>query len=104
MRYMNVDAPPFLDRFRDLRHIRGAFNDHYKLNYLPAWLNNCLDKSVNSLLDKFCPGFMCVPRKPHPFVNKYHSISDGSTEEGREGNPIMWAREDSRGKGSPKES
>ena len=80
MRYTNVDVPPFLDRFHDVRQMIGAFNDHYELKYSPVWLN-CLDELMNSFLDKFCPGFMCVPYKSHPFGNKYHSISisDGST-------------------------
>ena len=36
-----------------------------------------IDESMNSWLNKFCPGFMCVPRKPHPLGKEYHSIADG---------------------------
>ena len=66
-----------------------AFNEHYDCEYVPSWLN-CLDELMNSFLDKFCPGFMCVPRKYHPFGDEYHSIADGLTEKGLEGKPIIW--------------
>ena len=45
---------------------------------------------------------MCVPRKPHPFVNKYHIISNGVTEKGLKGNPIMWRVKLQEGKDLPK--
>jgi hypothetical protein len=32
---------------------------------------------MNTWLNKYCPGFMVVPRKPHPYGNEYHSITDG---------------------------
>ena len=87
--YTNIELPSFLDRFHDVQQTIEGFNDHYEGEYVPSWLN-CVDKSMNSFLEKFCPGFMCVPRKPHPFGNKYHSITDGATEKGLEGKPIMW--------------
>ena len=65
------------------------FNEHYDCEYAPSWIN-CLDESMNSFLDKFFPGFMCVPRKACPFGNEYHSIADGVTEKGLEGKPIIW--------------
>jgi hypothetical protein len=41
---------------------------------------------MSSWLNKFCPGFICVPpRKPHPFGNEYHLIADGD-----DGRSIMW--------------
>ena len=61
-----------------------AFNEHCEEGYTPSWLN-CLDESMNSWLNKFCPGFMICPRKPWPFGNEYHSIADGD-ENGH--NPI----------------
>ena len=81
--------PAFLDRFHDVWQMIDAFNEHYECEYVPSWLN-CLEESMNSFLEKFCPGFMCVPRKPHPFGNEYHSIDDGVTEKGLEEKPIMW--------------
>ena len=44
-----------------------------------------LDESMNYFLDKFRPGFMSVPRKPHPLGNAYHIIADGD-----EGYPVMY--------------
>ena len=87
--YTNIESPAFLDWFHDVRQMIEAFNEHYDGEYVPSWLN-CLDESIISFLDKFCPGFMCVPRKPRPFGNEYHSIADGVTEKGLEGKPIMW--------------
>ena len=45
---------------------------------------------------------MCVPHKPHPFGNEYHIISDGATEKGLEGKPIMWRVKIQDGKYRPK--
>jgi hypothetical protein len=75
------------------------FNRHYAENYNPLWLN-CLNKSMSSWLSKFCPGFMCVPRKPpHLFGNgnEYHLIADGDN-----GKPIMWRVKIVEGKDRPR--
>ncbi|KAL7472268.1 hypothetical protein ACHAXS_012601 [Conticribra weissflogii] len=48
-------------------------------------------------MDKFCPGFMCVPQKPHPFGNEYHTICDGN-----QGRAILWRAEMVEGKDRPK--
>ena len=101
IRSTNIELPAYLDRFHDVRQIIEGFNDHYEGEYVPSWLN-CLDELMNSFLDKFCPGFICVPRKPHPFGNEYHSIADGATEKGLEGNPIMWRVKIQEGKDRPK--
>ena len=68
IRYTNIESPAFLDRFHDVWQMIDAFNEHYDCEYVPSWLI-CLDESMNIFLDKFCPGFMRVPRKPHPFGN-----------------------------------
>ena len=81
IRYTNIESPAFLDRFHDVRQMIDAFNKHYNCEYVTSW-PNCLDESKDSFLYKFCPGFMCVPRKPHPFGNEYPSIADGFTEKG----------------------
>ena len=88
IRYTNIELPAFLDRFHNVRQMIEAFNDHYDGEYVPSWIK-CLDESMNSFLDRFCPGFMCVLCKPHPFGNKYHSIANGVTEKGLERKPIM---------------
>ena len=86
----------FLDRFHEVRQCIEAFNDHYSEKYDPSWLS-CLDESMNVWLDKYCPGFMVVPRKPHPEGNEYHTICDGD-----EGRPILWRMELVEGKDRPK--
>ncbi|KAL7460096.1 hypothetical protein ACHAXS_000564, partial [Conticribra weissflogii] len=96
MTYTNNQPPNFEDKFFDVRQIIGAFNMHYETNYSPSWLN-CLDESMSSWLNQHCPGFMYVPRKPHPSGNEYHSIADGD-----QGKPIMWRVKLQEGKDRPK--
>eukprot|EP00956_Cyclotella_meneghiniana_P024387 scaffold48896_cov69-Cyclotella_meneghiniana.AAC.2 len=96
-----TDKPPptdFEDKFHDVRQMLEAFNDHMEAKYTPSWLS-CLDESMNSWLNKYCPGFMVVPRKPHPFGNEYHSIADGD-----KGYPIMWRVKIQEGKDRPKKA
>jgi hypothetical protein len=74
----------FVDRFHEVCNMINAHNEHYSSEYKPSWLN-CINESMNSWLNKFCPGFMSLPWKPHPFGNRYHSIADGDG-----GKLIMW--------------
>ena len=73
----------FVGRFHDVCQMINAFNDHYEKEYLPSWMN-CLDELMSLWLNQYCPGFMFVSWKPHPFDNKYHMIADGDG-----GKPIM---------------
>ena len=42
---------------------------------------------MNAWLNKFlCPGFMALPCKPHPFMNKYYMIADCE----KDVKPILW--------------
>jgi len=59
----------------------------------------CIDESMNSWLNKFCPGFMTLPRKPDPFRNKYYSIADGDIRK-----PTMWRIKWVEGKDHPKKA
>ena len=74
------------------------FNNYYATHYTPSWLN-CVDKSMSSWSNKFAPGFMCVPRKPHPQGNEYHSIADADKDGTK---PIMWQVKLVEGKDQPK--
>ena len=59
---------------------------------------------MNVCLNPYSPGFMVIPRKPHPFGNEYHSICDGAiddTDNKKCGNPIMWHVELQEGKDCP---
>ena len=99
IRYTDKDAPTdFEDRFHDVRQMIDEFNEFMAEEYSPSWIN-CLDESMNSWLNKYCPGFMVVPRKPHPEGNEYHSIADGD-----DGKPIMWRVKLQEGKDRPKKA
>ena len=87
MRFTDEDAPAFEDKFHEVRKILLLFNLHCDEKYIPSWLS-CLDESMNSWMDKYCPGFMCMPRKPHPFGNEYHTICNGD-----QGQEILWRLE-----------
>ncbi len=76
----------FTDKFHKVRQMIDAFNNHYYDKITPSWLN-CIDKSMSSWLNKFCRGFMCIPRKPHLQGNEYHSIADADKDGSQ---PIMW--------------
>ena len=39
-----------------------------------SWIT-CLDESMVVFFNAFCPGWMNVKRKPHPFGNEYHTIA-----------------------------
>ena len=98
MRFTNKPSPSFLDRFHDVRKTINNFNEHYLENNTPSWIS-CLGESMNSFLDKFCPGIMSVPRKPHPLGNEYHRIEDVD-----EGNPAMYRINIQEGKDRPKDA
>lgn len=93
-----VASDGFVDRFHEVREMLDAFNDHYDRNYIASWIS-CLDESMSSWLSKYCPGFMVVPRKPHPFGNEYHTIADGDR-----GHPIMFQIKLVEGKDRPKKA
>ncbi len=95
LRLTNKDTPSFEDKFYQVRELQGAFNDHYEEKYSPSWLS-CLDESMSPWTNKYCPGYMFVPRKPHPFGNEYHTIADGD-----QGKPIMWRAKVQEGKDRP---
>ncbi len=93
IQFTDEDAPGFDDKFHEMRKMIKIFNDHYSINYSPSWIY-CLDKSISPWMDKFCPGFICVPQKPHPFGNKYNTICNGN-----QGRDILWHAAIVEGKG-----
>ena len=42
--------------------------------FSPSWVS-VVDESMMEWLNKYCPGVMCVVRKPQPFGNERHTIS-----------------------------
>ena len=55
----------------------AAWKLNMKEEYILSWVS-CLDKSISIWFNRWtCPGWMFVPRKPHPFGNEYHTITNG---------------------------
>jgi len=96
IRYTDRPQPEYLDRFHDIRQMQDEWNAHMETQYFTGWFN-CLDESMQMHLNPYVPGRMCVPRKPTPFGNEYHTICDGDLE-GTTGTRIMWHVEIQEGK------
>ena len=60
--------------FHLMRQWEEAWNKNMGDKFSPSWVS-LLDESMMEWLNKYCPGFMCVGRKPHPFGNELHKIS-----------------------------
>ncbi len=84
IRYTSKEAQVIFHCFHEAQEMINAFNDHYFMEYILSLLL-CIDRSMNSWLNKFCPSFMALPCKPHQFGNEYHLIADGDG-----GKLIMW--------------
>ena len=75
--YTNHLKPSFVDRFWEVRAMIDHWNGHMKRIFSSSWVS-CLDESMSIWYSKWtCPGWMFVPRKPHPYGNEYHSICCG---------------------------
>ena len=57
-----------------MRQWEEAWNKNTEDEFSPSWAS-VLDDSMFEWLNKYCPGFMSVCRKPHPFGNERHTIS-----------------------------
>ena len=75
IRYSKKDTPPpYKDRFWEVRDLLKAWNDNMCAVFSLGWVS-CLDESMSPWTNKYtCPSHMCVPRKPWPLGNEYHSI------------------------------
>ena len=73
---LRKDCPPtnYRDKFWHIRILIDAFNKQMAKSFAPSWLT-CLDESMVTFFNAFCPGWMNVKRKPHPFGNEYHTIA-----------------------------
>ena len=71
------------------------WNKNMAQQFTPSWVS-CLDESMSPWTNKYtCPGWMFVPRKPHPFANEYHSVCCSMSG-------IMWGLELVEGKDAPR--
>jgi hypothetical protein len=92
-----LEPPPsFKHPFHQVNELVQAFNTHTPACFSPGWVS-CLDESMSVWTNRWtCPGWMFVPRKPHPMGNEYHSICCGISG-------IMYAIELVEGKDRPRE-
>ena len=94
--FTDIEPPSFVDHFWEVRQMISEWNINMKNVFIPSWIS-CLDESMSIWFGRFtCPGWVFVPRKPHPFGNEYHSICCGLSG-------IMCAIELVEGKDRPKE-
>ena len=71
------DPPAYCNKFWEFRDMLEAWNDHMCDVFKPGWAT-CLDESMSIWNSRWtCLGWVFVPRKPHPFGNKYHNITCG---------------------------
>ena len=77
LNYTDKNPPTYHDPFHPIRQLVEAWNANMTENFLSGWIS-CLDESMSIWNNKYtCPGFMCVPRKPWPFGNEWHTIACG---------------------------
>lgn len=77
MDFTTGDPPGHRDKFWSIRLLLHAWNSNMDQNFSAGWIS-CLDESMMAWTAKYsCPGFMYVPRKPHPFGNEFHTIGCG---------------------------
>ena len=74
MRLRYQDPPSFRDKFWHIRELINSFNKNMTEVFSSSWIT-CLDESMVVFFNAFCPGWMNVKRKPHPFGNEYHTIA-----------------------------
>lgn len=92
-----LSAPPlFKNPFYEVSDMIDAWNNHTQTCFTPSWIN-CLDESMSVWTNRWtCPGWMFVPRKPHPMGNEYHTLCCGISG-------IMYAIELVEGKDRPRQ-
>ena len=92
-----LEPPPrFKHPFHEVNKLIQAFNSHTQACFSPGWVS-CLDESMSVWTNRWtCPGWMFVPRKPHPMGNEYHTVCCGISG-------IMYSIELVEGKDRPKE-
>jgi hypothetical protein len=94
--FTDTTPPAYKDHFWEVRQMIDAWNENMEQQFSPSWIS-CLDESMSKWVNEYtCPGFMCVPRKPWPFGNEYHSICCAVTG-------IMYFVELMEGKDTPRE-
>ena len=62
---------PYEDGLLQMRQLEEDWNQNMAQQFFPSCIN-VLDESMMEWFNKWCPGFMCGGRKPHPFGNERH--------------------------------
>jgi hypothetical protein len=89
-------SPPFLDPYHRVRQLIDAWNENMTEKFSPSWIS-VLDESMSVWTSKYsCPGWMVVPRKPHPFGNEYHTVACAKSG-------VLWQVELVEGKDRPRQ-
>ena len=79
LKLTNRKPPAYKDLFWEVRQLIECWNTNMDDNFYASWMS-CLDESMSKWVSKWtCPGHMCVPRKPWPLGNEYHTIACGVT-------------------------
>jgi hypothetical protein len=96
LKFTTKDPPTFKNPFHNVNDLIEGWNQHTQHCFSPGWVN-CLDESMSVWTNQWtCPGWMFVPRNPHPMGNEYHSLCCGLSG-------IMCAIELVEGKDRPRE-
>lgn len=96
LKFTREPPPSFRHPFHEINDLIRAFNEHTQSSFSPGWVS-CLDESMSVWTNQYtCPGWMFVPRKPHPMGNEYHSVCCGLSG-------IMYSIELVEGNDRPKE-
>eukprot|EP00594_Rhizosolenia_setigera_P000610 CAMPEP_0178944722 /NCGR_PEP_ID=MMETSP0789-20121207/3318_1 /TAXON_ID=3005 /ORGANISM="Rhizosolenia setigera, Strain CCMP 1694" /LENGTH=700 /DNA_ID=CAMNT_0020624495 /DNA_START=47 /DNA_END=2146 /DNA_ORIENTATION=- len=75
--FTTLQPPEFRDKFWKVRQMISMWNENMKKIFNAGWVT-CLDESMCIWYNRWtCPGWMFVPRKPHPFGNEYHTMACG---------------------------
>ena len=94
--YTNIPPPLYKDKFFQIRQLLTSWNQNMTSTFIPSWVS-CLDESMSTWTSRYtCPGWMFVPRKPHPMGNEYHTIACGTSG-------ILFQMEIVEGKDKPRE-
>ncbi|KAL7571289.1 hypothetical protein ACA910_008942 [Epithemia clementina (nom. ined.)] len=95
--YSDREPPPYKDPFWEVRQMLEEWNHNMTEQFTPGWVS-CLDESMSPWTNKYtCPGWMFVPRKPHPFGNEYHNVCCSLCG-------ILWSLELVEGKDAPQQA
>jgi hypothetical protein len=96
LKFTRKECPSFKHSFHPVNDLITAFNEQTQSRFSPGWIN-CLDESMLVWTNmRTCPGWMFVPRKPHPMGNEYRTLCCGLSG-------IMYAIELVEGKDRPRQ-